>query len=451
MGLRLLASELLQRAALAAAGETYDGRRNVSQVCGYKDTLTLYDYRKRYQRNEIAARVVETMPKSTWRGGGVVVENPDPETETPFEAAWNALDARLNLWSLFQRADILSGLGQYSVILIGADGELNTPLPRMKSVEDVVYLSPLPQSDVGIETWEEDTKNERFSFPLTYTLHRRGAKGPGAQKRSVHYTRILHVADGLLDDSLFGTPRLERVWNRLDDLEKVVGGGSEAFWRRADQGMQIDIDPEIELDDIAEKKLNDEVDEYVNGFKRIMKTRGTKLNALGSDVANFGPSVESLIGLICAGSSIPQRILLGSERGQLASDQDRENWNERVADRRTSYAEQTFIDMLVTRLVETRALPEPKQYQTWWPAIRDYTMQEKADIVAKFASANSANGAVGGEIIQVNEIRDLILELGPIDVERIINDRVPRAAQGKWRKQILSIARQTDTSQRLSA
>jgi hypothetical protein len=31
------------------------------------------------------------------------------------------------------------------------------------------------------------------------------------------------------------------------DLEKVVGGGAEAFWRRADRGMQLDLDPTIDV------------------------------------------------------------------------------------------------------------------------------------------------------------------------------------------------------------
>ena len=70
-------------------------------------------------------------------------------------------------------------------------------------------------------------------------------RGFSTGEKKVHWSRIIHVTDGLLDDEFYGFPRLQRVWNKLDDLLKVVGGGSEAFWLLATPTRQYDIDPKV--------------------------------------------------------------------------------------------------------------------------------------------------------------------------------------------------------------
>ena len=49
----------------------------------------------------------------------------------------------------------------------------------------------------------------------------------------VHASRVLHVAEDCLDDDVYGIPRLKPVFDRLDDLLKVVGGSAEFFLRGA--------------------------------------------------------------------------------------------------------------------------------------------------------------------------------------------------------------------------
>lgn len=54
-----------------------------------------------------------------------------------------------------------------------------------------------------------------------------------------------------------------------------------------------------------------------------------------------------IIALISGTTGIPQRILIGSEAGQLASEQDRANWAERIEERRALYAEPNILEPLV--------------------------------------------------------------------------------------------------------
>lgn len=403
-----LASVLASRLQLARAGNiTFDGKRDMNKVLGYPEKINLGDYRTRYERGDIAKTIVEAYPDATWRGGGELIEDPDPSVITQFEEIWNEMNDRLHIWSAFQQVDIEACIAQYAVLLIGAPGDIAQEIPKT-GPEGIVYLIPFAQENAPVNTWEEDTTNPRYGQPLTYKLKRIGANGRSIE-RETHWTRVLHVSEG---DRVFGKPRLEAPWNRLLDLDKVAGGGAEAFWMRANAGMQLDLDKDIPPENFDKKALMEEIEEYEHGLRRIFRTQGITTNQLGSDVANFAPPVEALISIIAATTRIPQRILMGSERGELASTQDRSNWEQRIADRRNAFAGPRVVRPFVSRLQECGVLPEVEEYDIWWPEIRNLTESEKAAVLNQYATANRNNGRT---IVTVDEMRDSILERGPIE------------------------------------
>lgn len=409
------------------AGITYDGRRDLFEALGYKRRLTVLDYRARFERNAVAARIVEAKPQATWRGGGVIVEDESPDTETEFEAAYIALDRRLKIWHNFAIADILAGLGYYSVILIGVRGQnrMDQPLTKVSSPDDIIYLQPFSQMDSPVATWDNDAGSERYGRPVLYSLSRHNPTSLSPilttqtinnnrmSGRPVHFSRIIHIADGMLDDRINGLPRLERCWNLLDDLEKITGGGAEAYWRRADAGLQVDVDPEMEMEPDDEAELDNEIDEYVHDLRRVVRTRGVKMTPLTSPVAGIKDPIEGVMGQISAGTSIPQRILMGSERGQLASDQDDDNWTTRIADRRKDFATVVVVHPTLDRFIELGALPTPKDdYDARWPEIENSDDVQKAQIGKDWAQINKDMGQV---VVLPNEIRDRLLGLPPLE------------------------------------
>ena len=417
--MRLMESALVaRRNIMNAAGITFAGARDTFCALGYKTTLAPADYHARYKRNSVAGRVVEAHPRGTWRGFGELIEVENPKEITPFEQAWDDFNTRLRVWPTFLRLDILVGLGRYGILLIGAPGAPNTPLPDKLTAEQIFFLSPFSELDVTIESFENSFTNSRYGLPVEYSI--KGLDLNNATKpMRVHWSRVIHVADGALDTEIYGLPRLERVWNNIDDLEKVVGAGSEAFWLRAHQGYQFDIDKETQLDSEGLDNLETEVDDFVNGIRRAVKTRGVKLQVLGSDVAVFDQNVESIISLISSGTGIPQRILMGSERGQLASQQDRVNWAERVQDRRTEFAGPYIVRALVDRLLERKVFPEPDGYDVRWPQIYDLSDDERAKIANQWATINQRNKDTGGMVLTPNEIRDRVLGMGPLEKEQV--------------------------------
>ena len=121
------------------------------------------------------------------------------------------------------------------------------------------------------------------------------------------------------------------MWNYLDDLDKVLGGGAESFWLRAHPGLALNMDPTLPITEGEESALSDQIDSYLHGFRRTLQLRGVEVEQLAMSVASIQPNVDAIVGMLSAATGIPQRILTGSERGELASTQDRSNWQERVS------------------------------------------------------------------------------------------------------------------------
>lgn len=441
--LHALSTVLIERMMFARrAGMSFNGTRDLYNILGYNRVLSYAEYRARYQRGGIAKRIVEAYPKATWRDGIDLYEDEDPSTETEFEKAWTTLQKRLGIWSKLQRVDILAGLSTFAVLLIGAPGELSEPLPK-GSPDKLLYLTPFSggggpggdsqtrivtaNADAVIETYDVEPQSPRFGLPLTYRLKRTTVSSP-VLDRPVHWTRILHVAEGLLADEVFGAPTLEPVWNLLDDLDKVTGGGAEAFWLRANAGLHLDVDKSmgapgtptkpgaVGLDADARKALNDKAVELQHQLQRVMVTRGVTATQLSSAVANFKDPADAIITQIAGTKAIPKRILVGSEMGQLASGQDKDNWNTAVQDRRTSYAGPNILRPLVDRLIEFGYLPKPKEYDVEWSVIEDLTEDEKASLAHKLADTNRTQGST---VFTSDWIREKTYGLPPLEPEEL--------------------------------
>lgn len=110
-----------------------DQRRNLDDECGYPETIEARDYRDLYDREPIAARVVQVMPLECWQVTPEIYEDEDIEVTTNLELAWKNLPKVMRGKSWFNddegnpvisawiKADILSRIGSFGIILIGID------------------------------------------------------------------------------------------------------------------------------------------------------------------------------------------------------------------------------------------------------------------------------------------------------------------------------------------
>lgn len=459
-------SILLDRLQFARQhGVTFDGKRKEYEIFGYDSIITYRQYRDEYARGGIAGRVVDVMPDACWRGEipFEVIEDEDPEKDTEFEKAWKNISLKHKIPTKFQRADRLSRLSTYSIILIGAPGQLDTELPRAKNGDSLLYFKPYSGGggpgnnsdrrmvDSGaratIFEYDENPSSSRFGEPLTYTINffqRRLVAGESPLPK-VHWSRVIHVAEGLLEDEVFGQPVLERVWNLLIDLRKVTGGGAEAFFLRANQGLHLDIDKDMALDATKDtvEALKEQAEAYKHQLTRWLRTRGVKVETLGSDVANFAAPADAIITQIAGARATPKRILTGSEMGELASSQDRENWKDQVDGRQTQHCGPNIVRQAVDRFITYGYLPTPKkgplEYQVKWPHIQVMTEAEKSDGAVKWSQTKVGEDPVFTDA----EIRDKWYGMAPLsDEQRMEIDE--RKAQAVQRQQDAMAARQPE-------
>ena len=162
-----------------------DGRRDIDVECNYPrgEFLPINFYRMLYAREAIGERVVNLWPKECWQVQPEIYEDDDPDTETAFEKAWDALGkAPLGqssfynpaggspggnpIFSYLLRADILSGIGTYGVILLGIDDG--------KLLEEPVDGAP---PDGNPFLWKDRSPNPTAPLPTDYQNVESGLSG----------------------------------------------------------------------------------------------------------------------------------------------------------------------------------------------------------------------------------------------------------------------------------
>lgn len=397
---------------------TFGGKRDFFKVFGYKRTLRYPHYRSRYERDSIAGRIVDVPPQYTWRTPPTIV---GPES---FVNAWEEFAAEQHVYSRLEKLDRLSGLGRYGIMLIGAKGggfTLSTPLPRMRKAADVLYLSVYTEGSSEIFKLEDSPSDPRFGLPFSYRVDlTRGLRNESGQPLKqakvlsqplveVHWSRVIHAAETLDEDEIFGVPRLRRVWNLLDDLNKCVGGSGESFWNSADRGIQLDVDPNMRWNEKDRADLEKQADEWTHEWRRMFRTRGVKINTIDSRVVNPRGVFTVISSMVVGCTGIPLRILFGPERGQFSLPEERAGFLQLINDRQKGYAEPVILRPFIDRLIDHGALPNPRGgYSIEWEDLLLPSELEQSQVALNFSTATvnfAKQSMVGKEQITVEEAR----------------------------------------------
>lgn len=403
-----------RRALAALAGQHFDGARDLYTTMGYPRDLTSDQMISVYLRQDIAGRIVDAYPDATWREAPTF-------TEQAIESAWRAIDEEVHLWRALHRTDRLMGLGHYAVLLVGVDGgdDMSQPLVA-NGTRRVIYLQPHSERTAQIIQWDSDPTSPRYGRPEMYRITSGvnwTGSGAGQRTLTVHHSRVIHVSERALEDESIGTPRLERVWNRLMDVDKLLGSGAEIYWQNAAMIMQLKADVDVQWDPEEAEALTAQLDEMQNGLRRWFRTRGVDANniAPGLQGADPSPLVEKQLDIIAGAIGIPKRILVGSEAGELASTQDETNWTSRIQERREQVATPSMIMPLVALLQRIGALPQGKTSVEWpesdtlGEAARADIALKKAQAVATYSNAPAAEG-----VVTLEEFRAYLGETGPV-------------------------------------
>lgn len=411
-------AQLLSRAMLAnRLGTQFDGQRDLYKTFGYVRAPGYQDYRNLYDRQGMASRLVEKFANDTWNKAPVLIDGDarsDQEDKlTPFLEGWIELVERLRVYKILRQADIMLGFSRYAVIFMGAPGESFDS--EVESKAPLFYLNAFDESQAAISEYITDGRNPKFGTPRIYSINFNVDEGvvmPGGG--AVHHSRVIHITEDSLGSRVFGRPRLQTVINRLFDLEKVTGGGAEAAWLAVYKGVLISAREGAELparESSEGKYMDEQITAFFNKVQRYAVLTDAEVHDLGVDEVRIKDLYDTLMTDIAGSKGIPQRILTGSERGELASSQDTQEWNSVITSRRTNFAEPEVLRPFIQWCIAHNVIPAPKagKFKVEWLPVYPMTQAEEADYLLKVAqAANEATGGVPEEFADVNEMRGII-------------------------------------------
>ncbi len=427
----MVMNELLTRAQMWKALLDPEGR-DLDKECGYPLSVGPAEYHQMYEREGVGTRVVHCLPDESWAMPPEIYETEEAE-ETEFEKVLDALNKDVRLLHFLHRADVLSGIGRFGVLLLGLDD--GKPLSDEASSGDkrkLLYLRAFDESVVTVASREMDTKSPRYSLPTSYTINYTDESGVGTSTResvgvTVHWSRVIHLADNRGMSEVYGTPRMLPVWNRLLDIRKILGGSAEMFWRGAFPGFSFEVNPEllaqgVELDKTT---MRDEFEKYANGLQRYMAMTGVSTRSLAPQVVSPREQIETHMKTIAITIGIPFRVLFGSEQAELASSQDSKTWLKRVDRRREEYVTPLIIRPTIDRLIALGVLPEPaEEYQVYWPDLSAPSEMEKAQLGVTRTQALQTY--IAGQVDQLVPPRQFLMGVVGMDVEEV--DAIEEAA-----------------------
>lgn len=320
-------------------GISPDGKRNYNTIFGYGENLTYSDYYGMFARSAIGSAIVNKVSRACWNEQPAIKIDEDTEI---LQDEINQLD-KLGFFRALERADTLNRIGSYSVLFIGVpDGlDLNQPIGTARDLQGL-YFNPYNEDGITILKWDTDPTSKRWGLPELYQLQTstQGDTRTAITKQTVvvHWSRIIHLAEGALDNTIEGASSLRAPWNKLIDLQKITGGAGEAYFRNARQqrALEADKDARLEPGSAELSTLKDNIEAFDNSWDSTLRLQNMKAHHLPVNLASPRDAFDVAIEEISGQTGIPIRILTGKGGGQLAGSEDRASWNGIIADRRST-------------------------------------------------------------------------------------------------------------------
>lgn len=405
-----------------------DDTQDVNKSCHYPIDIKDTQYREMYEREGVAGRYNDIYPEECWKEPPLVYEK-EQGAEAEFDKAFDKLCKRLNLWDFMERADKMSGVGTYSILFLGFDDanspeQLQEPVPGVK--EDgtyklstdttgtgttkkrrLLYLRAFDEKSAKISAWVSDPGSPRAGQPMFYDITFQDVKDgtsslPDTQSMKVHWSRVVHFCDNRTTSEVIGGLRAKRVFNYLLNIRKILGAAGQGYWKGGFPGLSIETHPGNEDAELDIDKTRKMMADYFNELDRGLALEGATAKTLAPNTADPTPFFNVELDAICVTGAIPKRIFVGSERGELASSQDKTNWNDRLMRRNNRYLTPFACRPVIDRLIGVGCLPVPNagvqsatdgenelmfMYEVEWPDLNAATQDELANRADKFVKA----------------------------------------------------------------
>jgi hypothetical protein len=160
---------------------------------------------------------------------------------------------------------------------------------------------------------------------------------------------------------------------------------------------------------------------YENGLQRWFGLTNAHANSLSPQVQSPKDHISTQLEQITIFFACPMRVFMGSERGELASTQDAEAWNNRLMRRMKNYLTPFLVKPFVIRLIQIGALPLPRdgKFKASWEDLNTQTESEKADVAGKWLS--NISSYLSGNLESILTPQDMLQKYAGMTEEEAIS------------------------------
>lgn len=384
---------------------------------GYPDTLTFYMMWHMWRRHPIAKQVCQLPIDYCWIDHPKILEgDDDSHNETAYEKAFSKMCKRLNLWARVKAGDLYQRPGRYSgLIMVVADGkDPSMPIEKV-SVDKVINIKPAFEGQLEVTTVDENRQSPRFQQPETYQFREidTGARSRwDKENTTIHWTRVITMAEGADDGGIYGISCLEPIFNALLDWTKIQGAGGEGFWRAAaqkfvlkaasDTGAQNPTDDELDT-------LADMLTDMFSGLDSMPFLGNMDIQPLDTNMPNPQYFTAHTEKSISAGSGYPSKIIFGSQTGVKAGDEDTGQMHKLMQSRRENYLTEEVMSV-VDWFDKFTDLKKPEEVTVKWSDLTAPSMDKKIELVKGMVDANQKSIASGATAAPfgLNELREAL-------------------------------------------
>lgn len=388
---------------------------------GYPINPTFADYYSAYKRTALGRAGIMRIIERTWVENPCIKEKEDEHDETPWEMELYELFDRINFWRMLEGADKRGRVGRYAGLIYRfADGKrFDEPVDRVPGgVDGLVGLIPAWESQLTVSQWVTDPASPNYGLPAMYQYNEAAIgdldnSNPG-RVLQIHPDRVFIWAEGADDGGIFGEPALEAGLNNLIDIDKIVGGGAEGFWKTSRAPLKLNVDPEADLLQMAQALgtdidgLPDKVDElvadFMSGADKAFLSQGMTPEALSISLPSPEHFLAGAIQCYAASINVPMRVLIGNQTGERASTEDNKDFDATIISRRNRFVIPN-IRSILRYLMRVGVLKPKPDFYVEWPDLSAPTTAEKLDNAKKMAEVCKTLVGTGEVAFTGEEIR----------------------------------------------
>lgn len=381
-----------------------DHKRSITQAGGYPHVITLDQHWDMAQHQGIGYNLAYGIVNDTWKEFPVIFDGDCDEERretnpTEFEKAIDETFERLDVPSRLKALDLAQRPMRYGAMMfVTSEAEgTTTKMPlKVNSIEYLQKINVFHEAQLQVATAETNPGSINYGMPIDYDVRVNVAGSTNEWETSgytVNASRVYAFGEGALDGSIYGVPCNESCFEALMDIRKTRMAGAEGYFQNASNKYAVHLDNGATPADA--KAIAEEIEDFDDEISRSMLLGGGKLSLLQTTLQDPTNPWTIALNECAAAHSKPMTIIIGSQTGERASNNDLTFWNNVVSDRCNSVGTQMITGFIKT-LQERFNFPKPTgKMEIVWRDFNEMTTEQKVDLNLKRAQTNKTQAEAG--------------------------------------------------------